>query len=108
MRQSFDVFKLAQELEGEKALMNENIKHLEGLRDNMELNISDKEGGKVCNISRETIVSNLLRCLVFFLFLRFTFMRILILLVPFYADADLDPTVPFTLKRIRIQILASK
>ncbi len=70
--------------------MNENIKHLEGLRDNMELNISDKEGGKVCNISRETIVSNLFRCLVFFLFLRFTLMRIRILLVcPFYVDADL-------------------
>jgi hypothetical protein len=42
---------LAQELEGEKALMNENIKHLEGLRDNMELNISDKEGGQVCILS---------------------------------------------------------
>ena len=33
-----------QELEGEKGLLCENIKHLEGLRDNLELNISDKEG----------------------------------------------------------------
>ncbi len=56
MWQSVDVFTLAQELEGEKALMNENIKHLEGLRDNMELNISDKEGGTVCILSRVTIV----------------------------------------------------
>jgi hypothetical protein len=64
VRLSLDVFILAQELEGEKALMNENIKHLEGLRDNMELNISDKEGGQVCILSRGTIVvSNLFRCL---------------------------------------------
>ncbi len=64
MRQSPDVFTLAQELEGEKALMNENIKHLEGLRDNMELNISDKEGGQVCILSRGTIrVSSLFLCL---------------------------------------------
>ncbi len=85
MRQSLDVFKLAQELEGEKALMNENIKHLEGLRDNMELNISDKEGGKVCILSLGKIfVTSLFLCLVSLQFLH------------------------FTLKRIRIRILASK
>jgi hypothetical protein len=63
VRQSLDVFTLAQELEGEKALMNENIKHLEGLRDNMELNISDKEGGQVCILSHGTqLVSAVLFC----------------------------------------------
>jgi hypothetical protein len=89
VRQSLDLFTLAQELEGEKALMNENIKHLEGLRDNMELNISDKEGSKVCILSLGKIfVTILFLCLVYLQFLHFTLKRIRI--------------------RIRIRILASK
>jgi hypothetical protein len=105
VRQSLDLFILAQELEGEKALMNENIKHLEGLRDNMELNISDKEGGQVCILSLGKIfVTSLFLCLVSLLFLRFTSMRIRILLVPFMQMRIW--TLPFTLMRIRI--LASK
>jgi hypothetical protein len=104
VRQSLDVFILAQELEGEKALMNENIKHLEGLRDNMELNISDKEGGKVCILSLGKIfVTSLFLCLVSLLFLHFTLMRIRILLVP---SMQMRIWPLFTLKRIRI--LASK
>jgi hypothetical protein len=91
-------------LEGEKALMNENIKHLEGLRDNMELNISDKEGDQVCILSRGKIfATSLFLCLVALHFLRFTLMRIQILLVSFMRMRIW--TLPFTLMRIRILLV---
>jgi hypothetical protein len=102
VRQSLDLFILAQELEGEKALMNENIKHLEGLRDNMELNISDKEGGKVCILSLGKIfVTSLFLCLVCLPFLRFTLMWIRIPLVSFMRMRIW--TLPCNLKWIRIE-----
>ncbi len=95
MRQSLNVFILAQELEGEKALMNENIKHLEGLRDNMELNISVKEEGKVCILSLGKIFHQSFSLPSILAILTFHFDAYPDPACPFYADADLDPTFHF-------------